>query len=163
MGVDRLDYREKVHMPRGIRNNNPGNIRINQSSNWKGKVTQQNNTDGIIWEVDGEKKLLILKDYEQFIDITFGIRAMIIFIKTCQTKYGINTIEGLINVYYPHNKKMVESFIKFLEKNTMIQRNYEFSYRDYDRMFRIVRWICKWNTGQLIVKPLYFQKAWAMA
>lgn len=47
--------------PRGVRNNNPGNIKIGNSA-WQGKIPVANNTDGV---------------FEQFVSFPYGTRAMI--------------------------------------------------------------------------------------
>lgn len=53
-------------LPRGIRNNNPGNLVIT-SQKWLGKVPLDKNTDG---------------HFEQFIDPVYGIRAAILVLKS---------------------------------------------------------------------------------
>jgi hypothetical protein len=50
---------------RGIRNNNPGNIKINSANKWTGKVGS--NTDGV---------------FEQFTDMKYGIRASLKLLHT---------------------------------------------------------------------------------
>ena len=64
--------------PRGIRNNNPGNIRISDNA-WQGKVTP--NTDGT---------------FEQFDTMVNGVRALAITLSNYQRLYGIDTVRGLI-------------------------------------------------------------------
>lgn len=69
-------------LPRGIRNNNPLNIRIS-SSMWLGKV--ENNTDG---------------SFEQFTSMTMGIRAAIKLV--CRyIRDGVNTVDAIINRWAP--------------------------------------------------------------
>lgn len=63
---------------RGIRNHNPGNIKISGSA-WQGKRIP--NTDGT---------------FEQFTDPAYGIRALAKTLLTYQQKHGLNTVRGLI-------------------------------------------------------------------
>jgi len=70
-------------MTRGIRNNNPLNLRCS-SSPWKGKVLINN---------DGK--------FEQFICMEYGFRAAILTIETYILKYGCNTIRTIISRWAP--------------------------------------------------------------
>ena len=72
--------------PRGIRNNNPGNIRENQrvDYDWVGESL-----------VDSDL------DFEEFSMPVYGIRAIARILKTYRTKYGINTIAGIISKWAP--------------------------------------------------------------
>lgn len=64
--------------PRGIRNNNPGNIRISSNA-WQGKISP--NTDGT---------------FEQFDTMTNGVRAIAVTLQNYQRLYGLNTVRGMI-------------------------------------------------------------------
>lgn len=70
-------------MPRGYRNNNPLNIRINNANNWKGRKLP--NTDGA---------------FEQFISMPYGYRAAIITLQN-YIRSGYNTLEKIINRWAP--------------------------------------------------------------
>lgn len=82
---------------RGIRNNNPGNIRI-ANNNWKGKVPVGENTDG---------------SFEQFISPEYGIRAMGVLLRN-YINQGDNTIQEIISRYAPSNENKTDSYIKFV-------------------------------------------------
>jgi len=64
--------------PRGVRNNNPGNLRISDNA-WQGKVSP--NTDGT---------------FEQFDTMANGVRALAVTLKNYQRIYGLDTVRGLI-------------------------------------------------------------------
>jgi len=70
-------------MTRGIRNNNPLNLRCS-SSPWKGKALT--NTDG---------------SFEQFISMEHGFRAAILTIETYIIKHGCNTISSIVSRWAP--------------------------------------------------------------
>lgn len=63
---------------RGIRNNNPGNIKIS-ANQWQGKIAL--NTDGT---------------FEQFDTMANGIRALAVLLKNYQSIYGLNTVDAII-------------------------------------------------------------------
>lgn len=71
--------------PRGLRNNNPLNIRISGIA-WRGKRPLSENTDG---------------SFEQFDTLTNGIRAALINIRTYIRKYKINTPQTIIQRWAP--------------------------------------------------------------
>lgn len=74
-----------AHLPRGLRNNNPLNLRISGIS-WRGKVPLGQNTDG---------------SFEQFDTLQNGIRAALINIRTYIRKYHLNTPQAIINRWAP--------------------------------------------------------------
>lgn len=77
------------NLPRGIRNNNPLNLRIS-NNDWQGKVPRQDNTDGA---------------FEQFTSLEYGIRAAMINIRTIINRRAKlrqkTTIRDLIHVWAP--------------------------------------------------------------
>lgn len=79
-----LSYLGMAGMPKGMRNNNPGNIRIS-SNPWQGKIPLSVNTDGA---------------FEQFEAYVWGIRAMIKNLLSYQKK-GWNTLRGIIEHWAP--------------------------------------------------------------
>lgn len=79
--------------PRGIRNNNPGNIR--HGDQWVGM--SENQTD---------------PDYVQFISPEYGIRAMARVLKTYRNSYGLNTIAEIVSRWAPPSENDTQSYIK---------------------------------------------------
>ena len=76
------------NLPRGIRNNNPGNIRI-ANNNWQGKVPVSENTDG---------------DFEQFYKMEMGVRALTKLGWTYLRQNPNHTILSFIEKYAPNNE-----------------------------------------------------------
>lgn len=72
-------------MTRGIRNNNPLNIRYSATP-WKGKVLKEHKHD---------------ENFEEFTSMYFGFRAALINIETYIIKYGCNTIAKIISRWAP--------------------------------------------------------------
>lgn len=81
-------------VPRGIRNNNPGNIVVSSSA-WKGKISYDQNTD---YNCNTGK---IERRFEQFVSYEYGIRAMILLLKNYITRDGLNTVRRIIEKWAP--------------------------------------------------------------
>lgn len=86
-------------LPRGVRNNNPFNIRISPYNNWLGKVA--NNTDG---------------SFEQFTDMTFGVRAWCKLIYNYVTKHRCSTIQSIVNRFAPPTENDSLSYVKYVRQ-----------------------------------------------
>lgn len=67
--------------PRGLRNNNPGNLRLS-GDRWKGLRPVQ--TD---------------KEFFQFTDMRYGYRAMLITLRNYRKKHGLKTLSLMIGRY----------------------------------------------------------------
>ena len=72
-------------MTRGIRNNNPLNIRY-ACNNWLGKITKANKKD---------------PSFEEFETMRHGFRAALLLIQNYIIKYGCNTISKIITRWAP--------------------------------------------------------------
>lgn len=79
--------------PRGIRCNNPGNIRLS-SEKWQG-------------EIQGDDKA-----FKTFSDPVYGIRALAKLLLNYERKYGLNTISGLISRWAPPNENDTTAYVK---------------------------------------------------
>jgi len=84
---------------RGIRNNNPGNIKFKHSNNWDGKIPFNQNTDKI---------------FEQFISFDYGVRAMIQLLDNYIDRDGRNTPKKIIE-FWDHGNP---SYLTFLINET---------------------------------------------
>lgn len=82
---------------RGIRNNNPANIR--RGCNWKGLTEKQ--TD---------------KEFCQFTTMTWGVRALLITLRTYVVKHHLHTIREIITRWAPPSDgNNTEKYIEFVE------------------------------------------------
>lgn len=84
---------ETVRQPRGIRNNNPGNIRHSGSA-WLGKSATQ--TD---------------PEFVQFDSPHFGIRALSRVLRNYTRLHGINTLRGAISRWAPSVENPTAAYI----------------------------------------------------
>jgi len=95
--------------PRGIRNNNPGNLE-NNGIDWKGLSL-----------VQGDKR------FYQFAKPEYGIRALARVLKTYERKYGINTVKGIIDRWAPPHENNTESYIKHVAQVLGVRPNEPFA------------------------------------
>ncbi|MBE98722.1 MAG: structural protein [Flavobacterium sp.] len=70
-------------LPRGIRNNNPGNIEKTGDA-WQGLASVQPDSR-----------------FFTFSDPVYGVRALAKIIRNYRDRYGINTVQGIINRWAP--------------------------------------------------------------
>jgi hypothetical protein len=99
-------YLGRTDLPRGIRNNNPGNLVLTDIQ-WKGKIPNAQNTDG---------------HFEQYIDVETGIRAMAMDI-IGDISEGKNTLTKLINEYAPSFENNTGAYISSVSKATGLSPN----------------------------------------
>ncbi len=91
--------------PRGIRNNNPGNL-IYTSIQWNGKVPKEQNKD---------------RRFEMFLSPVYGVRAMIKDLKNDISK-GKNTVPALIEEYAPRFENNTEAYINTVCKDLKVDK-----------------------------------------
>lgn len=127
---------------RGIRNNNPGNLRISENA-WQGKVPVAQNTDGV---------------FEQFISPEYGIRALFIDLRS-KINRGLNTIEKIMNVYAPPTENNTIAYITAIENMTNIPRNKVITVNDIPK---IVPAIIKVENGIQPYTDAQLKSAYAM-
>lgn len=87
-------------IPRGIRNNNPGNIKKNDVE-WDGlSAIQTDNT------------------FFQFNDPIYGIRALTKILLTYRHKHNLKNVWAIINRYAPPSENDTEAYKNFVTKKT---------------------------------------------
>ncbi len=87
-------------IPRGIRNNNPGNIKKN----------------GVDW--DGLSKEQTDNTFFQFDDPVYGIRALSKILLTYRHKHGLVNIWAIIARYAPPSENDTEAYKNFVKERT---------------------------------------------
>lgn len=134
-----------MKVPRGIRNNNPGNIRIS-SSPWKGKIPREKNTDGA---------------FEQFYTPEDGIRALMITLRSYIHKHKKDTIRKIINRWAPTCENDTAAYINTVSKRTGIGADEKIAF-DKMTMFKLVEAICFVENGGSYISNEQIDKAWGM-
>ncbi|MBE4607425.1 structural protein [Vibrio navarrensis] len=106
------------HMPRGIRNRNPGNIEDNGTA-WRGRM----GNDG---------RFIIFDTPEN------GIRAIARIIQTYRTKHGLNTLEGIINRWAPPHENNTDAYIRHAEKALNILRHEAIGQQHLEPLIKVI-------------------------
>ncbi|MCH3994277.1 MAG: structural protein P5 [Prevotella sp.] len=90
---------------RGLRNNNPGNIRIS----------------GIKYQ--GEIRPSKDRNFKQFVNMSYGYRAMFVILRTYYNRYGLNTISKMIQRWAPSNENDTTAYITHVSVWSGIPKN----------------------------------------
>lgn len=130
------------NLPRGLRNNNPLNIRVS-SIQWQGKITE--NTDGA---------------FEQFISLEYGLRAGLVNIRTYIKRDRLDSISVIIPKWAPAlDGNDVRAYVRLVSNKSGVPATRRLSYNDRFELCRIV-WAMAWvECGQEISYEAV-EKAW---
>ena len=83
-------------MSRGLRNNNPGNIRCSKVR-YKGEVCPSRDPE-----------------FKEFSSMAYGYRAMFVLLDTYRSRYGLTTIRQMLNRYAPPTENFTEGYVRFV-------------------------------------------------
>lgn len=133
--------------PRGIRNNNPLNIR--KGCNWYGERFPQ---------VD--------RDFEEFQSMELGIRAAFVLLRNYITGFSgrsfkYNTIRKIIRRWAPPTENATQRYIDFVCKQVGKDQNEVVYFSDRTTMITMARAMAFVECGQWI-EPSKFQTAYDM-
>lgn len=130
--------------PRGIRNNNPGNL-IFTNINWTGKLPKEQNKD---------------RRFEMFIAPEYGIRAMIKDIKNDLEK-GKNTVPALMTEYAPRFENNTDAYIQTVCKDLKVSATAKLL-PTKNTLRLLVHSISRVENGGNFITNELFDKAYAM-
>jgi len=113
-------------LPRGIRNNNIGNLKIRDENAWVGKIPREQNTDGV---------------FEQFTTKEYGTRAMLKILARYYNEYDLFNIEDIIKRYdHPLATHYINEMAKRMNLTTI-------SYIEPQRMFELAYHMADFENG----------------
>ena len=115
-------------VPRGIRNNNPLNIRIGNV--WLGEV--QNPTD---------------QDFEQFVHIKYGLRAGFVLMRRYINHYHRNTVPMILAAWAPFSENNTLKYIDYVCQHAHITNTSTIKFEDKETMLMLVKAMCKYECG----------------
>ena len=130
-------------VPRGIRNNNPLNIRIGNV--WLGEVDKP--TDHC---------------FEQFCTIEYGLRAAFVILRRYIRRYGHNTIRSIISTWAPNTENNTAAYIQRVASHVKMDADTPIKYEDTETMCKLVYAMCLVECGQE-VDETKIRKAYKMA
>jgi len=122
-------------IPRGIRNNNPLNIRIGNV--WLGEVREP--TD---------------PDFEQFISMVYGVRAGFVLIRRYIRHYHRTTIPQVIAAWAPSTENYTTAYIDKVCQVSGIERDMQLKFEDEDQMIALVDAMILVECGQHIQEKI---------
>lgn len=109
----------KKTTPRGIRNNNPLNIRIGNT--WLGE--RNNPTD---------------QAFEEFVSIEYGYRAAFCVLRRYIRRYHKNTITAIVSTWAPASENNTQRYIDFVATQMKISPVDVIDYGNKDQMTQLV-------------------------
>ena len=109
----------KKNIPRGIRNNNPLNIRIGNT--WLGE--RMNPTD---------------QAFEEFVAIEYGYRAAFCILRRYIKRYRKNTISDIVNTWAPASENNTQRYIDVVSKLMKLAPDVPIKYEDEETMVHLV-------------------------
>jgi len=116
-------------LPRGLRNNNPGNIE--KGDNWEGMTGN-----------DGR--------FIQFKKMEWGVRAFATILKNYKLKYNIDTLEGAISRWAPPVENDTERYINLVSKWSGIPRSDKIDLADPQTAQKLIKAMTRMENGQTI-------------
>lgn len=121
-----------AHQPdtRCTKIHNPGCIEANPSNEWLGKE-----------DVCDDPR------FECFSSPVEGLRALTILLLNYQEKYGLRTIEEIVDRYAPPGENPTSNYATFVAKQMGISSTEEIDLRDYHTMLSILKAIVKFENA----------------
>lgn len=116
-------------LPRGLRNNNPGNIRKN-SDVFQGEKTSSD------------------KEFKQFKSMAYGYREIFKILSNYYRNYKLDTIRKMISRWAPENENNTDAYIKAVSDYAGIPADDPINVNDREQMIRIVAGMSKVENGR---------------
>ena len=114
-------------LPRSVRANNPGNLRIGQP--WQGLMPRERMTP----EQKAETEFCV------FADAAHGFRALATLLRTYQTKYGLDTPAQIITRFAPSSENNTQAYINAFAKGVASEPDAKIDLSRRMKMF----WACQ--------------------
>lgn len=119
--------------PRGIRNNNPGNIEYNPANNWTGQTGKE----------------LINGRFATFESMPAGVRALTILLINYYERYGLNTVTAIINRWAPSVENDTGSYIAHVSESMGVSPFEVFTLNE-ENLTNLTAAIIKHENGRMI-------------
>lgn len=121
-----------VPLPRGIRNNNPGNLRWGDP--WLGLVAQKDRTD---------------RDFCQFQTPEYGLRAMAVVLRNYQLKHKLMTVNEIVRRWAPPSENNTGAYIKSVAAALKVFPHDKVDLSNAATMTALVKAIIQHENGQM--------------
>lgn len=116
------------NISRGLRNNNPGNIRHNGDV-WQGEAAGSD------------------KAFKTFKNMAYGYRAMFVTLQTYQKKYGLKTIRQMVSRWAPEIENDTNNYVNRVSEWSLIGADIQVTATHKDVMVPIVAAMSRMENG----------------
>ena len=130
-------------IPRGIRNNNPLNIRIGNT--WLGERPEPDDPD-----------------FEQFVSMVYGLRAAFVLLRRYIRHYKRTTLAAIISAWAPSTENNTQRYIDQVAKLSGLVPDQQLDYFDIPTMLALVNAMIIVENGQSVGEDI-IRKAYEMA
>lgn len=117
---------------RGIRNNNPGNIRNSERNDWKGEVSKADKKD---------------QAFEEFETMSDGVRAMMRLLQKYQRSYNLHTVKEIVERWAPRNENNTAAYVRTVCKEMQMPECCGLDLTDKGTMCALVDAMCFVENG----------------
>jgi hypothetical protein len=114
---------------RGIRNNNPGNIRLS-AEKWQGLSDAQTDSS-----------------FFQFVSMDYGVRAMARILVNYSDKYGLNTVRSIISRWAPPTENNTDAYINAVAGSIGVGPDEPIDVHDSNTLFQLIRAVITHENG----------------
>lgn len=118
--------------PRGIRNNNPGNIDYNPLNKWKGLNPKTKELDS---------------RFCVFISPEYGLRALMILLRNYDNKYGLNSVRQIINRWAPTHENNTSAYMEHVAKMMGVKVNECLNLKNRETLISLAKAIVTHENG----------------
>lgn len=135
----------QTEQARGIRNNNPGNLRKSKDP-WQGLAEQQTDPNFFVFQSS-----------------IYGIRALARTLITYQDKYGLQTVSGIIGRWAPPTENKTDAYISEVITKTGFTADQVVNMHSYADLKAVVTAIIWQENGQQLYTATQLDKALVLA
>ena len=118
-------------LPRGIRNNNPLNIRIGNV--WLGEV--QNPTD---------------PHFEQFVSMGYGVRAAFVLLRRYIRHYKRTTIPAIVAAWSPATENNAVKYVDIVCQQSGLSADTQLDFFNEEQMIALFQGMCLAENGRIL-------------
>lgn len=116
-------------LPRGIRNHNPGNIRLS-GTRWQGQKPVQND-----------------KSFVEFTAPLFGLRALMRVLLSYHLRHQLDTVESIINRWAPPHENPTDHYAFCVARLMRVKRLDRLKLTEAKTLVRLAQAICLQENG----------------
>ncbi len=118
-----------IFIPRGVHNNNPGNIRLSVAR-WRGQRPVQADPEFVEFETPAQ-----------------GLRALMVLLLTYYRKYGLDTVDCIINRYAPPHENATDHYAFSVARQMGVKRQQRLHLVDPETIIALARAIVRHECG----------------